>query len=114
MKEYIDDVREGWLTVRASSENVQGLLTGALLLGCEWAFQRRRCHGVEEVELPFGAAAGCQRVELYVAARRESDRLDTERFRESVVLALEVDDSRLAAGQQRAEDVGLHEAGPTA
>ena len=42
---------------------MERLLGAALLLGREWALERGRADGVEEVQLPFGAGARGERVE---------------------------------------------------
>ena len=97
-------------SIGASCENEQRLLAGALLLGRERPLERGGGDGVEEVELPLGAAARRERVEPHLTARRERDRLHAERFGEPVVLALDVDDPRLPAEDGLAEHVGLDEA----
>ena len=93
---------------RASTS--ERLLAGALLLRRERPFERGRGDGVEEVELPLGPAARRERVEPDRAARRERDRLDADRLREPVVLALDVDDPRLPAEDRLAKHVRLDEA----
>ena len=110
VEEDVDDVGEGRLVVGAASENEQRFLAGALLLRGERPFERGGGDGVEEVELPLGAAARGERVEPHPSARRKRDGLDAERFREPVVLALDVDDPRLPAEDRLAKHVGLDEA----
>ena len=94
--EHVDDVRKGRLTIRSSRENSEGFLADALLLGGQRPFERSGADRIEEVELSLRAAARRERVELYVAARRDRDRLHADGRGEPVVLALDVDDPRLA------------------
>ena len=110
MKKYVDDVRKGRLAIGPPCENEERFLAGALLLRRERPFERGGGDGVEEVQLPLGAAARGERVEPDPTARRKRDRLHAESFGEAVVLALHVDDPRLAAEDGLAEHVGLDEA----